>query len=197
MIKMSKDKRDKIILVGIGTVATLAVIWFLIIGDQLRSYGEARKQRDEARQQVSLGQATLKSGPSIEHDLADYSARLKVCEASMAAPNDMYSWIIQTLNSFRSGYDVDIPQFSRGSPAEVGMFSKFPYPAAVFTVRGAAYYHDLGKFLAAFENAHPYFRVQSIDLETGGNLDPAVSQAQREKLLFKMELLSLVRPNAQ
>jgi hypothetical protein len=197
MNKIPKDKRDKVILVGIGTGAVVAAIWFLLISDQLRSHTEARKHRDEARLLASRGQATLKSGPAIEQSLEDYTARLKQCEAEMAAPNDMYSWIIQTMSSFRTGYSVEIPQLSRGSATDVGMFSRFPYPAAVFTVRGTAYYHDLGKFLAAFENAHPYFRVQSVEIEGGSSADPNLTPAQREKLVFKMDLLTLVRPIAQ
>ena len=111
----------------------------------------------------------------------------------MAAPNDMYSWLIQTLNTFRANYRVDIPQFGRELPAEVGIFPKFPYRAALFSVRGTAHYHDFGKFLADFENAFPFIRIQNIDLV------PAASESSREageKLNFKMELLTLVRPVA-
>ena len=111
----------------------------------------------------------------------------------MAAPNDMYSWLIATLNNFRMKYKVEIPQFGRELPADVGIFAKFPYKAALFNIRGSAYYHDYGKFLADFENAFPYIRVQNIEM------DPAIDTSGRdvsEKLSFKMELLTLVRPTS-
>jgi hypothetical protein len=93
------------------------------------------------------------------------------------------------------GYQVDIPQFGRETPSEVGIFPKFPYRAAVFNVKGSAYYHDFGKFLADFENAFPYIRVQNIELDSLA--DSSGSRESSEKLNFKMELLTLVRPIAQ
>lgn len=196
MSKLPKDKRDKIILVGMGTVAAVAAIWFALINNQLRSHGEALKQREQAQQQLSRGQATVKSAGSVEESFAGLAARLKTCEAGMAAPNDMYSWLIQTLNTFRAGYQVEIPQFSRETPTEVGIFAKFPYHAASFTVRGTAYFHDFGKFLSDFENAFPYIRVQNLELEPGADSATA-GPGSHEKLSFKMDLLTLVRPIAQ
>ena len=64
---------------------------------------------------------------------------------------------------------MDIPQFSREVATEVGMFPKFPYKAAAFNVRGVAYFHDLGQFIADFENSFPFARIQNIELEPAGN----------------------------
>jgi len=146
----------------------------------------------KSRDQLARGQTTVKSQAIVNQEFTDASAALKQREAVMASPNDMYFWLIQTLNGFRGNYNVEIPQFGRETPAEVGCFAKFPYSAALFNVRGTAYFHDFGKFLADFENAFPYIRVQNIDLE------PRASDASgesREKLDFKIELLTLVRPS--
>ena len=53
------------------------------------------------------------------------------------------------------------------------------------TVAGTAYYHDLGKFLAGFENEFPHIRLLNLDV----NPSPAAGDA--EKLVFKMDIVYL------
>ena len=195
MSKLSKDKRDKIILVGIVTVAASAAIWLLVIKSQGQTLKEARAEALKSRDQLSRGKATLTTQARINEDYETASQKLKQRESAMAAPNDMYSWLIQTLNNFRLGYKVEIPQFGRELPSEVGIFPKFPYRSALFNVRGSAHFHDFGKFLADFENAFPCIRVQNIELDPAA--DTTGHSDSREKLNFKMELLTLVRPVAQ
>lgn len=195
MSKLPKDKRDKIILVSMGTLVACAAIWFFVIKAQSKSLDDVRKEVAKSREQVDRGQTTMKAQAKMEEEFAAATQALKQREAGMAAPNDMYSWFIEKLLAFQAGSKVEIPEFPRPMPADVGCFAKFPYHAATFSVRGTAHYHDFGKFLADFENSFPYMRVQNIDLE------PAVAEASgktetREKLGFRMELLTLVRPVA-
>lgn len=193
MSKLPKEKRDKIILIGMGTAVVCAAIYFLLIGAQRATLQKVREEVAKSREQLESGQRTLKSQPQVKEDYELASKALRQRETGLASPNDMYLWQIQTLNNFRAAYRVDIPQFGREMTAPVGSFPKFPYNAAVFSVRGTAHFHDFGRFLADFENAFPYIRVQNIDLQ------PATSELgetdTREKLSFKMELLTLVRPN--
>ena len=195
MSKLPKDKRDKIILVGMATVVASAAIWLLLIKAQDRALRTTREQSVTAQGQLQRGQATLLTKAKTSEDFDAASKQLREKEAAMAAPNDMYSWLIQTLNNFRSSHrGVEIPQFGPPQPSEVGVFAKFPYHAAVFNVRGTAYYHDLGKFLADFENTFPFMRVQNIELEPVA--EGSANSESREKLSFKLELLTLVKPVA-
>jgi hypothetical protein len=193
MTKLPKEKRDKIILIGMGTVVACAALWFLLINAQLATLRNVAKDAEKSREQLARGENTVKSQALVNQQFAQASLALKQREAGMAAPNDMYFWLIQTLNGFRSAYKVEIPQFGREMPVEVGCFAKFPYHAALFNVRGTAHFHDFGKFLADFENAFPYIRVQNIDLEPASSESSGNGQL-REKLGFKIELLTLVRP---
>ena len=84
--------------------------------------------------------------------------------------------------------DAHRPPVGRG---DVGLLAQFPYDAALFSVRGSAYFHDFGKFLADFENEFPYFRVQNISLTAGS--EGAVGT--EEKLFFKMDVVALIKPN--
>jgi len=194
MNKLSKEKRDRIILVGFVTVAASAALWLLVINTQTRVLKSVRAEVEKSKDQLARGNATLKTENLIHQQFEECSARLKQRESVMAAPNDMYSWLITTMNRFRSDYRVEIPQFGREIPAEVGIFPKFPYRAALFNIRGSAYYHDFGKFLADFENAFPCIRVQNIELTPLAEV--AGTSQSREKLSFQMELLTLVKPVA-
>jgi hypothetical protein len=190
MNKLPKDKRDRIVLVAIITVAASAAIWLLLISSQRRTLRTVRADVQKSSEQLARGNNLLKTQTQVSEQFEAASQQLQQREAAMAAPNDMYSWLIQTLNKFRANYRVEIPQFGRELPAEVGIFPKFPYHAALFNVRGTAHFHDFGKFLADFENAFPYIRVQNIELTAMAD----ASGDSREKLSFKMELLTLVRP---
>src|SRR5438046_10759600 len=108
---------------------------------------------------------------------------------------DMYAGVIQTGGRFGAERKVDIPQFSREVTTGVGMFAKFPYKAAIFNVRGIAYYHDLGQFLADFENNFPYARIQNLEMEPATG-SAASGTAEPEKLAFRLEIVTLINPNA-
>ena len=202
MSKIPKDKRDKMIVIGIATVVASAAIWLLLIKSQYNTLRAARVQAVTAQGQLDRGQATLMTKIKTAEDFESASKQLQAKQAVMAAPNDMYSWLIQTLGTFRAGHrGVEIPQFGPPQMSEVGVFAKFPYHAAVFNVRGSAYYHDLGRFLADFENTFPFIRVQNIELDPVGESAPKpgaerAAQDSSEKLNFKLELLTLVRPVA-
>ena len=192
MSKLPKEKRDKIILVAFVTAVASAAVWFMVIKSQRATLQTVRDEMQKSSDQLARGNATLATREQVNQQFTEASRKLAEREAAMAASNDMYSWLIQTLNGFSAGRRVEIPQFGRELPAEVGIFPKFPYRSALFNVRGSAHYHDFGKFLADFENAYPYIRVQNIDLSPASD---AGRDAGGEKCNFNMELLTLVRPS--
>jgi len=61
-------------------------------------------------------------------------------------------------------------------------------------LRGTAYYHDFGRFVADFENAFPYMRIQNIELDPA-SASAASPQQEPEKLSFRLEIVALVNPN--
>ncbi len=191
MSKLPKDKRARIVLVGLATATAGALLWVALINPLRDKAAQVARRIEDSRSKVDLGSKSIAASNQVAGALAVAGEQLAKAEAGMAS-GDLYAWMIQTMNRFKTGYAVDIPQISREIPAEVGAFPKFPYRAAVFVVRGTGYYHDFGKFLADFENNFPYIRVQNLELDaTGGT---KIEDA--EKLQFKMELVTLVRPLA-
>ena len=197
MIKnLSKEKRDQLILVLITTVALVLGIYLGLVKLQRRSL--ERIAKETAEQQVKVGNADrlVKSRVEFEKTLETNLEKLKTIEQDMAS-GDMYSWIIMTINRFRADRKIDIPQFSREVTTEVNILPKFPYKAALFNIRGTAHFHDLGRFIADFENTFPYIRIQNIDMESAGQTAASGAPVESEKISFKMELVALINPNAR
>lgn len=194
MKNLPKEKRDRLILTVIGTIAVIAGLWYGLISTMRQSMDAIGKQTDEKKTKVVNAQRLVNSTSDLQKGLEEATAKLKVIEDGMAA-GDMYSWIILKVNKFREERKVEIPQFSREIRTDVGMFPKFPYKAAVFTVRGSAFFHDLGKFIAEFENAFPHTYLQNIELEPANN-SSATTAAHPETLTFKMEIVTLIHPNS-
>lgn len=197
MIKnLSKEKRDQLLLVVIITVAIAVGVYLGLVKTQKRTLGKIAMQATAENDKVASAERLVKSRGELEKGLQAKQQILKSIEQGMAS-GDMYSWIIMTMNRFRAERRVDIPQFSREVTTEVGMFPKFPYKAALFNVRGTAHFHDLGKFIADFENTFPYLRVQNIDMEPAQSAAAGTTPMAPEKLSFKMEIVALINPNAQ
>lgn len=195
---LSKEKRDQLILVGVGTVAIVLGLWLGVIKLQKRKLERMGKAVIEQETKVGNAERLVGTSAAVEKTLDDNLGKLKAIETTMAS-GDMYSWVIMTINRFRADRPVDIPQFSREVTTDVGILPKFPYKAALFNIRGTAFYHDIGRFIADFENAFPYLRVQNVDLEPAGgssaNNPNSISTVQPEKLAFKMEIVALINPN--
>jgi Tfp pilus assembly protein PilO len=195
MKNLPKEKRDRLILVIVGTVTIVVGLYYAVILSQRKTLASVAKKKEEQENKFSSAQRLTGSVDHFRKDLDASAARLKSIESTMAS-GDMYSWIILTVNSFKENYQVDIPQFSREVPGEVGMYGSFPYKAAIFHIRGTAFYHDFGRFVADFENTFPFMRIQNIELEPSGGSN-ANKADHTEKLAFKLEIVALVNPHAR
>lgn len=203
MKHLPKEKRDRLILVALGTLVSIGALYWGVVRVQRQTLVALAGKHTEEEIRVGNAQRLANSTSELQANLEVVKEKLKVIETTMPS-GDMYSWIILTINSFKEngGYKVDIPQFSREVAGEVGMIAKFPYRAAVFHVRGTAFFHDFGRFVADFENAFPYMRIQNIDLEPAGgsvaNRENANASADdAEKLSFRFEIVTLVNPNSR
>ena len=195
MNKLPKEKRDRIIAVTIATVIAIGGIWYGLIRSQQAKLEESTRTTIKAREKVTNAKRRVEKEKLIQVELDAARLGLKAIEEEMAA-GDLYSWIIVTVNKFRAAYRVEIPQFSREQVSEVNVIPGFPYKGATFTLRGTAYYHDLGKFVADFENAFPHVRLLNLEMEPVGLPNPTAQSNpdEQEKLSFKMDIVTLIKP---
>lgn len=191
--KLPKEKRNHLVLVVLVTLATLSGLGFGLIKFQFRSLSNLADKKAAAEQKLLKMRESIKYEERAKEELARAKESLAEQETGMAS-GDRYAWAIKTIGDFRARYKdkVDIPKVNpSGDPVEVNLLPKFPYKQATFTVAGTAFYHDLGQFLADFENTHPLIRVVNLDLDQAGG----ATAKEKEKLAFRMDIVTLVKPN--
>jgi hypothetical protein len=187
--KLQKEKRRQLILVGLVTAIVLAGLGFGLIKTQFDSLAALDRDKAAAQDTLLQRQNMVKSAKLVEADLAEAAKKLSDLEEGMAPGGDIYSWAINTIRGFKLAYRVDIPQLNQPVRGDVTLLPKFPYKQATLSVSGTAFFHDFGRFLADFENQFPHLRV--LNLEMASSLDPG----EQEKLTFKMDIVTLVKPN--
>jgi len=187
--KLKPEQRNRLLLTAVGTLMAVVGLYFVLIREQMDSLQVEKDAASQCEDKLKEARRLLKMAASYEAELRDTTARLAAIEATLAPPNsDLYAWMIKLLMQFKEDRKVDILHVSRESLVDAGTLPVFPYQAIQTTVNGLGQYHEIGRFLADFENRYPYFRVQNLELRpaTGSQ-----SPEDREKLEFKMELVAL------
>jgi hypothetical protein len=191
MNAMPKDKRQKVILVAILTVGALAGLWFGLIKVQNQGLDELARNVDGAQRKLDTARKALTGAAQLQAELNAAAENLNTIEDGMAS-GDLYAWVYNKVRQFKLSYRVEIPQFGSIVGAETTLLPKFPYRQVTMNIVGTGYFHDIGKFIADFENQFPYLRIQNLELEPA----PALAGAEREKLSFRMDIVALVKSSS-
>jgi hypothetical protein len=187
MNKISKEKRNQLALTVVIILLIATGLYSGLIRFQqarLRDLGLEKLKADRKSNQIN---ETTRSSVKIEADLVEVSKQLAIRENDMAA-DDLYASMINLIRNFKEPYQVDIKQFTSKGMADMNLFPKYPYKQFTVSLVGSAYYHDIGKFIADFENRFRSTRILNLDLV------PETSQ-DKEKLIFRMDIVSLVKPS--
>jgi hypothetical protein len=187
---MTKAKRSQVIGLILAFLVVLAGLGFGLINLQYDNLLALARKKSEADSKLQLMETTVNNADQVEAALTEASQELADKESTMAS-GDLYSWSISTMKRFKTGYKVEIPQFGPiTQQTDVSLLPRFPYKQATLNVGGKAYYHELGRFLADFENQYPFMRVVNLTLD----VDSSAPAGERDKLSFKMDIITLVKP---
>ncbi len=189
MTRLSKEKRDRLILVYMVTGIALALIVFFLIRPAFASIKSIKSDTISKRQQLQKIEDAIGKQPATLAQLQNESATLAEAEKDMAT-GDPNGWIYDTIRGFKSQYKMDISIASSTHTEDVDMLAKFPYRQLRVTVNGTAFYHDLGKFIANFENNYPHGRICNLLIHPANE-----SGDNAEKLSFSMDIIELIKPN--
>ena len=193
MNKLSKEKRGHITLVYIGTGALLAAVYFLMIGPEYGAIDRTKAKTARANKDLQDKLALIQRQDAINKELHEMSATLAEAEHDVAF-GDPTAWFYETLRNFKEHYAVEISSYGQASLGNVDLLPKYPYNQIKITVGGTAFYHDLGKFIADFENTFPHTRIVNLALDpASGDLGPGRGPGAEEKLSFKMDIITLVK----
>jgi hypothetical protein len=182
---LPREKRNPFIIVVLISATLLALICFGLIGSQRASLVTVADGRRVASQKLQVIENSIKNTDATAKDLKDAMDALNGAEADMAS-GDFYSWTYNTMRLFKQQYKVEIPEPGHPTVGDVDLLPAFPYKQIRFSINGTAHYHDLGKFIADFENTFPHARVVNVTIDSGG---------EGEKLSFRMDIIVLVKPS--
>ncbi|MGA9451279.1 MAG: hypothetical protein WBW41_08040 [Verrucomicrobiia bacterium] len=184
-----KDKRTQFILVIFCTLGVLGLIGFALIRPQYQTLSKIHNTERDARDKLKKIKDTINKAGDTTIQLSNVTARLSSAEEDMAS-GDIYAWTYDTIRKFKASYRVDIPTVGQPFLGDVDLLPQFPYKQIRVTISGTAYYHELGRFIADFENTFPHIRVVNLTLEP---VNP--TEAGNEKLAFRIDVVALVKPN--
>src|SRR5437667_4672765 len=160
MARLSKDKRDKLILVAVGTIAVVAGLWHGVMKRRTEQLALTDSRLGKAVEKLERAKKMVARAAQAEAEVEAATRKLKAIEETMACGVDLYSWSWSFLREKAiPGHAVNVIDVTRPGKGEVRLLPEFPYEAATFTLKGNVFYHDFGKFLADIENHFPYFRV--------------------------------------
>lgn len=190
MKKMSPAKRRQVLLILLVTGGVLAGLWFSLVSAQNRGLVELDRSIKAMEDKLHTTRKTLQGAAQLETELTAASTQLEQLEEDMAS-GDLYASLINRIRAFRQTHKVDIPQFGNIVEGENTLLPQFPYRQVTLNISGTAFFHDLGQFVADFENEFPYARIQNLELTPASLL----SGADRERLSFRMDIIMLVKPS--
>jgi hypothetical protein len=185
-MKLSKDKRNQLILAIACASAAIALMWIELIQPRYAALAQAVANQKKAQDKLESIQSEIKHADTIVAEMNKMTQTLSDAESDMAS-GDLYSWTYNTMRVFKAQYPVAIPQIGHPEVSPVDLLPSFPFKQVKFAVTGTAYYHDLGRFIADFENTYPHIRVANLQVQPGDAGDGA------EKLSFRMDIIALVK----
>jgi Tfp pilus assembly protein PilO len=188
MKRLSKQKRDQLILTCIVILTVLVGIWFVVIHSQQARLQTLRDEKATLEHKEADMRQKINTSKNMDAEVKTVVNALAEQEKDMAS-GDLYGSLVNTVRQFKMRYKLDIPSFSPASSVtEVDMLPKFPYKQIKISISGTGYYEEIGKFIADFENEYSVSRVLNLELT------PAVSPGSdnKEKLNFRMDIVALV-----
>ena len=189
MKRLPPAKRNQLIVVIIATVGLIGLVYFLLIGPQNTKNAELGVSIGTETARLTQYKTAIKQMDATTSVLKDLTEQLNQAEADVAS-GDLYQWTYDTFRRFKATYHVEIPNPGQPVLSDCDLVGNFPYKQIRFSLTGTGYYHDLGKFVADFENKFPHCRVLNLSADP-----PVNAPITGDKLNFRMDVIALVKPN--
>lgn len=192
MNRWSPERRRRFALLVAGTLAALAIIWLGLIST-LQNLLRARQTRiDSVQAELNLKESSAQRAAQYEADVATDTRRLRSLESQMAH-GDIYRWVINHTLDLQERHDVTISTWLRPKEGEVEAPPAVPYKSGTYSLSGYGFFHNVGAFLADFENSSPFIRLKTLTLQS--TAPGLVSAREAEKLSFQVDFITLVTTN--
>ncbi|MBC8002323.1 MAG: hypothetical protein H7X97_07015 [Opitutaceae bacterium] len=189
MKKISKEKRNQIVLAVVMVLVVIGGLWSFLIRFQHSGLRELATKKAASENKQARVQEIIRDSKQIEEQMLIVSNKLAAQERSMPA-GDLYLSMVSSVRQFKQAYEIEIPQFSLGGPeVPLNLLPRFPYKQVTLSVSGSGHFHEIGRFIADFENEFPTAQILNLELAPASvqNAD------ESDKLTFQMDIVSLVK----
>ena len=208
MIKLSKDKQNKIILIAFGALALCGALWYFLISLPTERFVKYEENIRDIQDKINKAEVRIKRTPMLQAELTELRQQIAEAEGKMIPIEQLNGkkWLLDKLNQFiGTRYDVTPTDLSNEPLMEkLLLLPKFAYSGAAYKLDVRAHYHEFGKFLADFENSFPYITIHHLKIwpiatpsEAGGQGSEKLedlSEVEREQLKASMKVVLLFKP---
>lgn len=160
MNKLSKDKRDKLILIILFSVGISAVLYYLVIMVQQEMIADFATRTANRQAKLDQAEGIKKRRERFHENLAEQRKILNAKQADMPRPDQDHLWFINLMEERRRIYGLNVEEVRTPEPTMAGVLPEFPFRAVALSVTMSGRFTDFGRFLADFENSFPYMRVE-------------------------------------
>ncbi len=175
-------------MVVLATTAVIAMVFMFLISPEKKQIERLSNDIVKQHKQLDEMNETIKKAGEMAAAYAAVSNQLALAETDVAA-GDIYAWTYDTIRRFKASYHLDIPSMGQPSASDVDLLPGISYRQVKLSLNGTGYFHDLGKFIADFENTFPHMRLVNL------GLDPSPAANAPERLAFHFDVIALVKPN--
>src|SRR5215471_6434999 len=128
-MKLTKQKRDQLILVILIGLIAICGLWFGLISFQRGHLIDLAKRKEDAQNKLTQMDKSIKNVDQVQNELEEKSKQLAEQEENMAS-GDLYGWIVDHIKAFQKSYSkVDLSQLSQPplTVKDMDLLPKFPY----------------------------------------------------------------------
>jgi len=194
MSRWSPETRSRVTVVGLTTIGLIALIWFTLV---VALETKLKDQEDKIlafQNSAEITRTGIKLAEKYREEVERGNLILHTFEDEMAQGEDSYRWLMGFLRGLEKRHQVTIIEKPRPQTVDLKFPTRLPYETASYWVGGSARYHDFGAFLADLENSSPFIRLRNLSLDA--NTSGVATEGESEKLTFRMEFVTLVKPAA-
>jgi Tfp pilus assembly protein PilO len=203
MSKLSKEKRDRLILVTLGAIGVAGILYTFVLSNQKDELFSLQSRIASTRDKLSKAERLAKNGRTIEETLSEAREKLAAKEKDMVPEGQEFYTFFKLFDQFRHQSKLEtsfIGTIGKPEFENPGVLPKAPYKAAVFPIKANGYYHQIGKFISDFENAYPYMRLQTVHLQpeplSRVTLPQEGSTTPNENLNADFKVVAMIKRNS-
>lgn len=193
MKKISKDKKDTLILLGLGTAFFCVFATQFFAAGQQKRIASHKSELGKIKNNNSKLQRLLNREALITREYDEVKNQIKALEKYMAE-GDPYSWVLLKMEEFNRGYVQVKARVQAGKVDQHPLFPDFKFEVIRFKVVGEAPFHELGSYISDLENSNPFYRIENLTISEKNGVPSIIrDHSYNEVLSFNFDLVVMIK----